>query len=353
MRAWSAALQAQKKNLFVFHLRGKPRAVGRGELVLRVTDGAGRPLDANEARVAFEVAPAPRMPLLPEGAAPRMDDPHEAQRAIAAARQYSGEDWIGGWFGFDARLGDLEAFLLDVASMLASRIARDRGELQISITAAGTHPEEKKPFREGDRLADFALVTRHLSEEADVKLHVPYASIAAEGTYDGSYVRVRHQPHGTTIFDKATRASFAASGMSKRIVPLDLSFVMRRPEADGACLELARALDGIVARAAASDACIGGFVAPMGAALTDQGTPWEELAGLRDHAELDVVRRRPRSPGWRVIVPRGVKVASVAAVVQTPVAAGALLASAASSPCAMTDEHRAAVEQAIVSAFVA
>lgn len=363
MRAWQAALHERSKNLFVFHLRGTAREPGRGNLVIRVADGEGRPLDATEARIMFDVAPAPRMPVLPPNAfAVTADAPHGVRRAVTAAQQYSGNASVGGWLAFDASFAELGAFLLESASTLASWLARGRGEdLEISITSAGTHPKMKRRFRDGDRLADFTIVTRHLATEAAVDVHVPYASRtpdARDGGGDSSSVRVRHQPHGTTIFDAATRASFASAGVSKRTVPLDVSFSIRRPATASACADLAACIDRIFAQAAEIGACVGGFAAPMGNGSVDRTTPYEELVGLHEHEELEVIRRRPRSPGWRVIVPRDAKPCDAVDAEGTghdstckKVAAGVLVESAAATPFAMSDREREAVERAIVGAF--
>lgn len=338
LRAWSAALHDRSKNLFVFHLRGKASAAGKGELAIRILDREGRPLDTNDARVAFDVAPAPRMPVLPPGAAAQTvlagDDPHAARRIVTAAQTYAGDAWLCGWLGFDAPFAAHDAFLLESASALASWIGRSA--LEVSITSAGTHPKVKKRFSPGDRLGDFSVVTKHLADEADVKLHVSYEDIANEsrsGAADGSYVCLRHQPHGTTVFDAATRAALPSRGPEQRIVPLDLSFAIRRPKDDAACAELAAVVDAIVAKAASSGAaCVGAFVAAMGGVLGDYGTPYEELVGVHDHERVDVVRKRPRSPGWRVVLPgRG------------------LVKSPAATPFAMTDLDREAIERAVAA----
>lgn len=345
LRAWSAAMQAQSKNQFFARFEGRARAAGSAPIVIRVTDLDGTPLDANPLRVELVIEPAPRIPLLPAtSAVPDDDPPNFAMRRILATRAYAGTTWLTGWIGFDAGFAEAGGFVLESASTLARWI----GDAEIRITSAGTHPEVDEPLRRGGQLADIARVVQHLSIEADVRVQLPV------GADDRSIVRVRHQPEGATIFDRETRRDLHDRYPSPRIVPLDLWFSLARPGDLAARDELGACIDRILMRAIAISACVGGFVAPMGTLQHDDLSPYEYLAGLhRGYDEVDALRCRPRSPGWRVIVPHA---ATGALAVQPGIeridgAAGTLLRTAAREPFSMTETEREAIERSLLPTF--
>lgn len=346
MRAWTEALRAQSHNRFLFRLRGAPKAEGVGELVIAMTNLAGEPLDATPFTVSFEVTPAPRMPLV--RVAPDSSSRHDAARRLTDAQRYAGDAFLCGYVGFDGPFSELEEWLLDAGTALARRLARQ--PLEISVTAAGTHPKLKARFGFEHHLAsdrELSLVPKNLAVEADVRLHVPYDA----GGDNTAHVRLRHQPHGTTIFEAAMRQSLAEQGRMPRIVPIDLIFALPRPDAP----EERRALGDLVHRlfseAADITSCVGGFVGPAGEAPWDDMSAYEHFAGLHfGHDHADTARRYARSPGWRVIVPReaAVSIDEVASVTRTDLAAGTLLCVAGKDPFAMTDADREASERAVL-----
>jgi hypothetical protein len=190
---------------------------------------------------------------------------------------------------------------------------------------------------------------RYFAEEADVRIRSPF------GNPDPSVIRVRHQPHGTTVFDPETRRQIDESHPRPRIIPLDLTFSLRCPSDATARAELVAVADRILSQAAGMPACIGGYLMPLGEVQHDDSTSYEFLAGIwQGHHEVDTVRRRPRTPGWRVVVPHAAmsRIAPQPGVECRDVAAGALLASAAVDPFAMTDGDREAIERALQHTFV-
>ena len=322
MRAFSEALAAMSACKFVFHVRGRARAVGSGEIVVRLVTAAGAPLDAAPARLAVSVRPAPRAVILPEGAA-RGESPHETRRRVDAAEAWNGAGYLALWIGFDGAWAEHEAWLV----ALAEEIAEQFPKREISLTSDGTHPKAK----------NVAAALAHLRGEGDLR-------ITARQARDASAVRLRHQPEGTTILPRATRERFAAARKRPRIVPIDFSFATKANDA------LARRAAAILEEAAARATCVGGFVVPLGTAPYDDFTPYEELAGTSSKADhLDFVRTHPRCPGWRFIVPapaaRRFRPNERVRVIETR--AGLLVASTAPTPSAMTSEDRDAVERSI------
>jgi hypothetical protein len=350
MRAWAEAMRAQGNNQFLFRLQAAPRAAGSGELEIRLTNLAGEALDAEPLRVRLAIDPGPRMPLVPS--APADASRHARLRRLTDAQKYPGNAVLFGFIGFDAPYAELAEWLLDAATVLARRIARG-GPLQIHITAAGTHPEVSARFGPEHHLASdkaFALVAKHLAVEADVKVQHPYDD---RGRRDGSFVRVRHQPRGTTIFDADTRARLAELGPSSRIVPLDLFFAVARPSAPEEGAALGDLVDRLFVEAADFASCVGGFVGPVGEAFWDDVSAYEQVAGTHSgHDHVDVVRRHVRSPGWRVIVPREAtaSIDDVAGIARTDHAAGALLRAPGKNPFLMSDADREASERAVLRA---
>lgn len=347
-RAWTQALHAQSNNRFLFRLQAAARTAGSGDLEVTLTNLAGDPLDATPARVRFDVTPAPRVPLLP--VPPDPSAPHVTARLLEDVERYGGDAFVCGWIGFDAPFAEVRGWLFDAASALGRWLARG-APLQISITAAGTHPQLGERFGAEDHLASdrrFALVEKYLAVEADVRLHAPFEV----GANDPSFVRLRHQPDGTTIFEPAMRASLVEQGrMTERIVPVDLLFALPRPGSEDEARALGDRLDGLFAAAADLGSCVGGFAGPAGEAPWDDVSAYEQVAGTHfGHDHVDVVSRHARSPGWRVVVPRAATPAieSVAGVTRADLPAGALLRSSARHPFAMTDADREAVERAVL-----
>jgi len=286
--------------------------------------------------------------VLPAPLPPLFEAPEERARFLHTLARHGGNTWLTGWFGFDAGFDQVGSVVLDSASTLASWFSRWAGPLQVSITVAGTTPSVAQRFAAGDRLADFGIVVHHLAEEADVRLHVPHHDGGPRGE-----IRVAHQPAGTTILDRETRARLADNARDP-IVPVQLSFSLARPDDAPARAELARLLHDLVARAAAIETCVGGLVVPAGQQLFGDDTLYEYLAGFwGGNDRLAEARRRPRSPGWRVIVPRAAAGIDLQpGVARTEVAAGLLLATAAADPFAMTDAEREAIERTLLPAMI-
>jgi hypothetical protein len=331
-----------------FRLRGTARTAGQAELVITAFDLSGRSLDADPLRQELDISPAPRMPVLPTPPPPQFDEPEERVRFLRALADYGGNTVIGGWFGLDARFDQLGPSVLAAASCLASWFARWVGPLEVSINAAGTTPSVTQRFAAGDQLADFAIVVRHLADEAVVRLHPPHDHEGPHGVLE-----IAHQPAGPAILDRETRARLT-DNVRDPIVPIELAFSLPRPGDGAAPAELARLLHDLAIQAAAIEACVGGFVAPSARWPGGSHTHYEYLAGLWGaNDRVAEARRRPRSPGWRVIVPHGA-VAAIdlqPGVEPTEVAAGLLLATAAADPFAMTDAEREAIERTLLPAM--
>jgi len=340
MRAFASVVAAHSKNRFVFRLHGTARAEGAGDLVVRVKDTSGRVLD--ETRMACTIERGPRQPVVPWP--PDADEaPFQTKRRLEAIQAYDGNGWLSGWLGFGEAGPADRAFLLDAASTLARFLAKARGKLAISITSAGAHPKDRKAFSLIDDLAKRPIVVRHFEDEAEITLRTPLG----EGPSDASAVRIRHQPRGTTIFDQEMRDQYP----SARIVPLDLFFSLPRPDEDAARIAIGKAVDGTFAEAAARATCIGGFVTPTAQPL-GKGLPYEGILELDPRDELATLRARPRSPGGRVIVPRGLAIdTTIPGVRRTEVAAGLFLAVGGDDPFALDDAERTAMEQTLVRAF--
>lgn len=365
MRAWQAALHAQSKNQFVFHLRGTAKTAGEGALVVRVTDLEGRPLDANEKHVALSFTRPARPPLLPakvqarEASANASHDSvsaaHFARRNALSVESCGGSDRVVGWVGFDASFDVVGPWLLQAATVLGSILARAAGPLDVSVTTAGTHPT-MQAFTEGHALSDETALVRYLASEADVELRVPFAAMFDEdgkpAPRDPSSVSLRHQPHGTTTFTPELREQLRAHRPPERIVPVDLSFSLSRAVA-ARDADFGDTLDRLLRAAAEIPGCVGGFVSPMGAGFPDEQTPYEALVGFGTGLVVDKIRARPRSPGWRVLVPNAAAgaIALHTGVTRTQTTAGVLLATAASDPFAMTDAEREAIERTLLPAF--
>jgi hypothetical protein len=173
---------------------------------------------------------------------------------------------------------------------------------------------------------------------------------------NGSYVAVRHQV-GETALEREYREYNEKSGRGRpavKHVPIEIDFSIRRPRTSAKRASLAAALDQIFCKAASHPATIGGFAAPAGK-RPDGLLPYEELVGLNVPARLplELMRARPRSPGWRVIVPRAAldEVKDCSGITSTELAAGLLVASSATDPFAMTEQEREVMERALLPAF--
>lgn len=343
-RQWSESLAGHHRRQFHFSLSGVAKAAGSGALRVKVTRLNGAALPVAEAELAVSLRPAPRLPLLPTGKV----TPDE-QRQLQAREQHAGHEWVVGWLAFDAPWSKLGGFMLQAASKLAAWVA-GAGELELSVTSAGTHPTVRKTFRAGADMGhkDFAVAVRHLAQEAQVHLHAPYAAMLS-GAPPSGYVVLSHQPHGSTIFDPEMRAQLDATHPRPAIPPLVLSFSLPAiSRAQGVELE------ALVRSGAAEASCIGALVTPSAAAPHPGPLPWEMLTAEDQFVDdLERARNHVRAPGWLTLAPgkAAQRVEASARVTASKVASGVLLASTAPDPGSMTDDDRTAMERAVLPAL--
>lgn len=343
-RQWSQALATHHLRQFHFSLPGSVRAAGTGELQVKVTRLDGTPLPLADGVVTIAARPAPRLPILPPAQALQDD-----RLRLEARETYGGNDSLIGWLAFDAKWSELGEFLLELTTTVA-RLLVGKGELELSVTAAGTHPSVKKRFRKGSQLSDkdFSVAVKHLSNEAQVSLHLPYDAMV-ERVVPTGFVLLSHQPHGSTIFDPEMRKQLDETRPQPPLPPLTLSFSL--PAVAGAELQ---ELEALVEASVARPSCVGALLSPSGRVSHPGSLAWETLTGQhRFSDELELVRKHARAPGWLTLAP-GPSAAHVepsARVEVRKVASGALLKARTQTPGSMTDDDRAAMERAVLPAL--
>jgi hypothetical protein len=330
---------------FGLKLHAHARAAGRASLVVRVTDLSGGSLDANEKAFDLAIAPAPRLPVLPSEPLPRearaLRGSHENGAAADAEAQdhyrrsvllyserYSGDSWLVGWLGFDGAWRDLGPLLLAAAAALGAELP-GKAQLALDVSEGGGG----KALGRDARLSDREGLVACLAATGSVHLKAR----------DGSFVGVVHGARESEFLGKVTT-----------VVPISMTFSIQRPRTSAKRARLGVIVDRLFAEAGGHPAVVGGFAAPAGYALMAGATAYERLAGIaHDEPALEVIRRRPRSPGWRVIVPHAALGAldPGPGVTSTEGSAGRLLRTSAAEPFAMTDAERDAIERALVRTF--
>jgi hypothetical protein len=347
LRAWREALQAQAANAFYFHLRGHASQQGSGALHIRLLNMDGAPLEAQPATIALRVTRAPRMPILPS--VPPEESPHDARNRVLAAQALDGNDWVQGWIGMDAPWDHVREWALDAASRLANHAALE-GPLDVQLTTDGTHPPVRKTFEAGDHLArtrGFASLRKFLNDEASVVI-----GRTAQAEPDATEVMLQHQPRGTTLLDRATRADLArnANRALPRNVPVEITFSFRR--GDGTTIS--QLVEQLFREAADLPVLVGAFVTAVHTVTGDNNFAFEELAqSCRSTDTVEVLSRRVRAPGWMVFAPTGaVQLLNEApGIERTSHPAGVLLRSRATTPFTMTDDDKSAMERLVLRAL--
>ncbi len=367
MRAWTQKLRQEASKAFVYRLVGEATREGDATLEIELRTPAGVSIQRSSTRVI--VARAPRVPITPALDAPppdtsayppemreameraaRMRDPEEdrelaLQRTMRDRVAYGGDDFVFGEIAFDGEWSSLREPLTATAIELAELMAAATGleRLAIQVTSAGTHPkagafQAKKP--------SLAQALPHLDREAVVRIETPFDS-SLRGV-----VQLAHEPHGASVFTEALRASLPPIA---RAVPIWIAFAF--PRNARLPRDTRDRLDAIARCFLRLPGCLALTMAPTGmepSALHTQSLPFEGLSGVgvvRDWAEW--VARHPRSPGFRVLVPRGCPARPApmpgVAIEETP--AGLLLAVEVGEDLAMSDAHREAIERACLPCF--
>ncbi len=344
-RQWSQALATHHLRQFHFSLTSSVCAAGTSELRVKVTRLDGTPLPVAEGIVTIAARPAPRLPLLPASKKAVADD----RLRVEARETYGSQASLIGWLAFDARWPELSERLLELTTTV-SRLLVGKGELELSVTSAGTHPSVPKRFRKASHLTDkdFSVAVKHLAKEAQVNLHLPYDAMLQRMEPAG-FVLLSHQPNGSTVFDPEMRRQLYASHPQPKLPPLELSFSL--PAVTGPALQ---SLEALMEAAVSNPSCVGALLSPSGRMPHPGTLPWETLTGQHRFVEnLELVREHVRAPGWLTLAPgasaRRVEPNARVEVKQVP--SGALLKSRAESPGAMTDEDRAAMERAVLPAL--
>jgi hypothetical protein len=299
------------------------------------------PLDVVPSSVAVEVRPQPRLPLLPRASAFDGDE----ERTLRDAEAYATGELVTAWVGFEASFGELEHWILERATTFA-RLLAEAEPLHVQLTTAGTHPRVGKPFVFNDDLLAkrFALARKHLANEGALELS-PRLKVDFESERGvRGFVRVAHEPNGPTLFTPEMREALGAATAMKKPVPVTLEVCLPRFLASSA------ELDALLDAAASRPDCIGGFVAQTDLSYAGSLAPYERLAQTTHRDSVEQLKRRVRSPGWRVIVPREAvpNVRREPSVEVIEVAAGLLLRSRAADPFTMTDAERESVERVLL-----
>ncbi len=311
-------------------LVGRGLEAGEGCLRIRVR-ARDRALASSWRETSLLVDPRPRLPTLP-GGAPALD-PEDAA-TLALCDVHDGADQLLAWFAFDDPLLAQEPLFWRWADALAAALTRARELEQMAATlrVPGAPPAKTTVGPEGLGAAEHEALRDAVSTGAALRLALD----------EGAELLIRDALMGDPS---------PTSGIIPP--PLELAATVPQPETDAGCAQLVATLRVVIDQISARRECAGALICARGADLrSDDPLAYELLAGLSLELGAEL-RRRPRAPGWRVLVPT----VAVAGLREQPgvrwrrVPSGALLGSEAPDPFSMNEDDRRAVEGALVRCF--
>ncbi|MFO0742168.1 MAG: hypothetical protein U0270_40220 [Labilithrix sp.] len=261
-------------------IEGRFTAHGEGELALTV-QLVGHQASAATTDIALKVKPAVRTPLLPPGA----PKPHPVY-----VESYDARDLAYGWVAFDAPWSDVRDVVMAIAQEAERALSEATGSSKLEGVAqlrSGKRRTLKKDV--------WAKAEAALEAGADV-------SLSLGKLFEGASIDLVHQVDGPNLLPGSTWPKDAGS---VRPPAVWLAWWCPRPDSDAGVRALARFAERALERAAKVPSNVGGLAsAQRERSIGHFDIAYDTIANLRDRTnQASWLRRHPRGPGWRVLVP--------------------------------------------------
>lgn len=260
-------------------IEGRFLEAGEGELAMSASI-VGHADGAATRDIELSVKPAVRRPRLPPGAPP----PHPVY-----VESYEARHVAYGWVAFDARWDEVRETVLGVARE-AEKVMRE---------ATGSKSTEGRArLRSGARLSlkndVWTRADEALAEGADLSVYL-------DPSLSGAAIEVVHQPDGPSSLP-------TLSWQDRRPPRVWIAWWCPKPDSKAHIQALAKLGEDTLARAAKEPSSLGGVVSAQGDYCRGVfETAYDRLANLAHTNDATWLATHARAPGWRVLLPPGVK----------------------------------------------